>query len=392
MKKTTVWCILGIPTLAALLALLLSACSSDTTFLVTYDLGDGRVKTEIVEKDGLITPPKPVRPGYTFDCWYVVDEVTDTSGETDTPDWVPPDDFDPTLDLALGEECDIWQVGTDRVTDDVILRAHWFPKSDVIYFDANGGTCDTESMTVWYGYPFDLPEPTRKGHHFAGWYGEFSHVDAGRMIWKGVQSSRETMTYIAKWTNFTPTDLHVYFGNYEQNDDPSDGAEPIEWVVLEERGGYYLLFSRFILDAQPLHGAGPYAVPWADCTLRTWLNDTFLKTAFTPSEQDAIWEKNLSDTGTRDKVFLLNEEEVRGYLLPWDIGIVEGTFFAEARGLEVIEDVLMNHAYWWIRSPRSVAKSSEGSGSFGGSTSGLSLYGVRPALWVEVGATRPCQN
>ena len=35
----------------------------------------------------------------------------------------------------------------------------------------------------------------------------------------------------------------VVFGSYEQDNDKSNGTEPIEWIVLDEKGGRYLLLS-----------------------------------------------------------------------------------------------------------------------------------------------------
>ena len=61
-------------------------------------------------------------------------------------------------------------------------------------------------------------------------------------------------------------------------------------------------------------------VTWATCTLRTWLNDTFLNTAFTSAEQAAIKNTTVvnddnpySDAkvcvDTIDKVYLLSIAE-----------------------------------------------------------------------------------
>ena len=42
----------------------------------------------------------------------------------------------------------------------------------------------------------------------------------------------------------------VTFGTYEQDGNASNGAEPIEWYVLDEKDGKKLLVSKYILDAQ----------------------------------------------------------------------------------------------------------------------------------------------
>ena len=41
------------------------------------------------------------------------------------------------------------------------------------------------------------------------------------------------------------------FGKYEQDNNPDNGPEEIEWIVLEEHDGNLLLLSRYGLDAVP---------------------------------------------------------------------------------------------------------------------------------------------
>lgn len=89
----------------------------------------------------------------------------------------------------------------------------------------------------------------------------------------------------------------------------------LTWQGLKQqsrdRQGYYALAPPTITD-----------VTWETCTLRTWLNDTFLNKAFTSDEQSAIIsttitnEKNSnSNTAggntTTDKIYLLSETEVK---------------------------------------------------------------------------------
>lgn len=83
----------------------------------------------------------------------------------------------------------------------------------------------------------------------------------------------------------------IYFGNYWQNDtngdgkaDQNDQKEPIKWRVLSVHGNDAFLLADQNLDAKPYNNAGTN-VTWATCTLRTWLNGTFLNTAFTSAEQ-----------------------------------------------------------------------------------------------------------
>ena len=119
----------------------------------------------------------------------------------------------------------------------------------------------------------------------------------------------------------------IYFGNYWQNDtngdgkaDQNDKKQPIKWRVLSVNGSDAFLLADQNLDAKP-YNEEYTDVTWATCTLRTWLNDTFLNTAFTSAEQAAI--KNTSvvnddnpyhgtegGENTTDKVYLLSIAEV----------------------------------------------------------------------------------
>ena len=40
----------------------------------------------------------------------------------------------------------------------------------------------------------------------------------------------------------------IFLGAYEQDNDPANGKEPIEWIVLAEKEGRLLLLSRYALD------------------------------------------------------------------------------------------------------------------------------------------------
>ena len=118
----------------------------------------------------------------------------------------------------------------------------------------------------------------------------------------------------------------VAFGVYEQDGDPSNGPEPIEWIVLEAEGGTALLVSRFALEKMPFHTSKGY-YPWAESSLRAWMNGDLLQTAFTAAERRAILKTRLDNSGaqgvpgfekksegeTEDFVFALSYAEVLRY-------------------------------------------------------------------------------
>ena len=108
-------------------------------------------------------------------------------------------------------------------------------------------------------------------------------------------------------------------------------CDPIIWRVLEVRDGTALLMADRCLDSVPWHSE--YRdVSWEASDLRGWLNGTgagdspygpesFIETAFTEEELRAVIVSTVSNdsnyyfctscgSGTRDRVFILSEEEV----------------------------------------------------------------------------------
>lgn len=85
---------------------------------------------------------------------------------------------------------------------------------------------------------------------------------------------------------------YVTFGTYPQTALGNDQT-PIEWLVLARDGRQALLISRYGLDAKP-YNTKLSSTTWGKCTLRTWLNDTFLNKAFSSTEQTAILQQMLT--------------------------------------------------------------------------------------------------
>ena len=103
----------------------------------------------------------------------------------------------------------------------------------------------------------------------------------------------------------------VLFGSYEQNNIRSDGAEPIEWIVLDVKSDRILLLSQYALDSERYHYRKE-SVSWDTCSVRDWLNTTFYEEAFTCSEQRSILSSGTSVYD--DYVFLLSDVEAETYL------------------------------------------------------------------------------
>ena len=150
----------------------------------------------------------------------------------------------------------------------------------------------------------------------------------------------------------------IKLGSYEQDANTANGAEAIEWQVLAAEGGRALLISRYGLDSVTYHEKDT-DITWETCTLRKWLNETFLQAAFTPDEQKNIaqvWNVNLPNTeydipggnATSDRIFLLSIDELGKYLPAPEDKYCKPTDYARQRGVWVNNKGL---AWWWLRSP-----------------------------------------
>lgn len=192
----------------------------------------------------------------------------------------------------------------------------------------------------------------------------------------------------------------IAFGSFEQDGDTTNGAEPIRWIVLERFDDRLLVLSADVLDGRQYNHVPFQEVTWADSDLRAWMNDDFLTAAFGPAQQGIIAtvcnsNEDQSVTGaeggadTQDRVFALSETESVIYLSSSanraDNGAAPASAFAASGALTVSED---GTADWWLRSPGTYGFAAqfvdaEGKPSVSGANVDV-LYGVRPALWIDV--------
>lgn len=197
----------------------------------------------------------------------------------------------------------------------------------------------------------------------------------------------------------------LLFGIYEQDNDTSNGKEAIEWLVLAREGNKLLLISNKALEAK-VYNSTYEDVTWENCELRTWMNDTFLNTAFSAEEQTKIRSTDVpadknpnyynTDPGnaTTDKVFLLSIHEVSKYFTNDEARKCLPTIYAKEsnknRVLLSSTSTKDNAAtcWWWLRSPgrnQTYTAYIAGSGSVnsdGSFSTGVS--GIRPAIWISL--------
>ena len=192
----------------------------------------------------------------------------------------------------------------------------------------------------------------------------------------------------------------ICFGSYEQDNNTSNGKEEIEWLILAKDEDKMLVISKYSLDLQP-YNTSYIDVTWETCSLRKWLNGSFLNAAFSSEEQSSIlssvvaakedskYKLNSRGNDTRDKVFLLSITEAIEYFSSDDARKCEGTAYCDAKDEEDGYSSFNNYYWWWLRSPSEESGSAACVYSNGAVLlSGHVVHGgdiaVRPALWINL--------
>ena len=184
------------------------------------------------------------------------------------------------------------------------------------------------------------------------------------------------------------TDLYYIFGHYEQDGNSGNGAEPIQWIILEETDDSLLLISRYILDYQEFNDTViANATSWRNSTLRKWLNNDFYKEAFSSSERDRILSTQVQDYKadgvrgdvTKDYVFILSKSQAFTYFTSNRDRATISTAFANTR------EKYPTDAYWLIDSYSSdlykYLINSDGRNENYPRVN--ESEGVRPVIWVK---------
>lgn len=203
---------------------------------------------------------------------------------------------------------------------------------------------------------------------------------------------------------------YVFFGAYEQDNKADNGKEDIEWLVLEVKDGKALLISKYALDCKQ-YNSSHTDITWEKCSLRKWLNDDFINSAFAYDEKKKIVTGtvpadenpgNVTDPGnaTQDQVFLLSIVEANKYFNYNNSRKCKPTAYAIANGAYVNETD--GYCWWWLRSPGNFQERAAFVDCYGlvsevgddvGDTHDLYEYGlnidhdndcVRPALWIDL--------
>ena len=204
----------------------------------------------------------------------------------------------------------------------------------------------------------------------------------------------------------------VCFGKYEQDNNPDNGKEEIEWIVLAKKGKQYLVVSKYALDNRECNNEHlSTGITWEGCDLRKWLNGQFMDKAFSSDEKAKIltttvtadkYSKGGRDAGndTKDQVFLLSTNEVKKYFSKDENRRCAPTPYAEEQGAYADEKYPIDgkgSCRWWLRTPgedhtgwtgwsvNATFYCVESDGSYGEDTDIHVNYdeAIRPALWIN---------
>ncbi len=165
----------------------------------------------------------------------------------------------------------------------------------------------------------------------------------------------------------------VFFGAYKQLGANAKDLQNIEWIVLDVQDGRALVISKYALECRRYNNHKGI-IAWETCTLRSWLNNSFIRVAFSAAEQARIPTVQVSadntyyGNATLDRIFLLSINEVKKYL---------GSYNERS----------IRNLKWWLRTPSSSQEYAflvkEG-GGISECYATCDTVAVRPALWIDL--------
>lgn len=163
----------------------------------------------------------------------------------------------------------------------------------------------------------------------------------------------------------------VTLGEYEQDNNTSNGKEPIEWIVLHNEDGEVYLLSKYILDAQQFN-----ATDVKECSLDDWLKTTFSKNAFESINDDILTRVGILQEIDIDNYGMTKEQITAKYT---KYALAQDPKRGYASGLMwwLIEDTLFNGG-GHISAPVVWENGSHGNYS----CNVTDRCGVRPAVWL----------
>lgn len=281
-----------------------------------------------------------------------------------------------------------------------IIEFGWYPQSEVTDSALISALNSCDGVWISYNY-YSGTGDLSDGNMTASDYMRYKDVTYGGNKYRGVVFD----SYRPSCTGDTPTANY----SYQDNNGYYTGTvywfkyDPIQWRVLDPATG--LVIAETMIDAQPynnyqLHSGRNeygdnafwgsssktyYANNYAYSSIREWLNDDFLNTAFSSSQQSAIEYTVLDNSAfgssysaydapaTTDKVYLLSLSQAQSVSSSYHPS--QPSAYASCQG--------GIRGYWWLRTPHYYSYDACEVYSEVSDRYGNSVYfnnGIRPAL------------
>lgn len=234
------------------------------SYNVTYDYGyDGVTSKATATYDSQFNVKSPSRDGYDFigwtyngeefasKTWNIDSDITliahwkakkykisyDLNGGENSPANLNEYTIEtPTFTLSdpakNGYDFVGWSgAGISGVSKDVAIEkgsignreytANWKAHTYIVNLDSNGGECSTSKMNVDYNEKFVLPQPTKMGYTFAGWFNAEDNAEVTDCTWKFLFD----LNLYAKWN------INTYTITYDLGGGVNDENNPIAYNV-----------------------------------------------------------------------------------------------------------------------------------------------------------------
>lgn len=169
----------------------------------------------------------------------------------------------------------------------------------------------------------------------------------------------------------------------------------LEWEILNINKDGALLWSTKCIDTFQF-SEGRTNFGWHKSYIRNWLNNDFMKTAFSEEEQLFIQkvklESNINPTSmmkqmveTIDQIFILDLADFEKYNINCSCLKSKATPYAKRKGINCLAQL---DAQYWLRSPGNTMNTQMFVDEYGkcdvyGNYVHATGKGVRPALWVD---------
>ena len=157
----------------------------------------------------------------------------------------------------------------------------------------------------------------------------------------------------------------LQFGVYEQDGDETNGQEPVEWLVLDEKDDKVLVISKDTIVCISYNNVSE-RITWEKSILRLYLNNIFYSYYLNDEERGMIVpcvlvNNTINEFGhpngadTIDRIFILSIDEYNKYFKNNEERISAGNNYTSTLGLHIsstlpIADIpIENGTYYWAR-------------------------------------------